>query len=92
MAYYLRGRGLSRLASYGGGIFLGFCGYWFSLFSAGHAGWFYWQYSGVFAFGLADRAVRKGKMKNWVLLGASVAWASFYQPDLWLLFTLFTAA
>lgn len=92
MAYYLRGRGLSRLASYGGGIFLGFCGYWFSLFSAGHAGWFYWQYSGVFAFGLADRAVRKGKIKNWVLLGASVAWASFYQPDLWLLFTLFTAA
>ena len=47
---------------------------------------------GVFAFGLADRAVRKDKLKNWVLLGACVAWASFYQPDLWLLFTIFTAA
>ena len=92
LAYYLRGRSLSRIASYGAGLFLGFCGYWFTLFSAGHAGWFRWMLFGVFAFALADRAVRKGKMKNWVLLGACVAWASFYQPDLWLFFTVFTAA
>lgn len=91
LAYYLRGRGVSRLPSYGAGLFLGFCGYWLSLFSAGHAGWFRWMLFGVFAFGLADRAVRKGKMKNWILLGATVAWASFYQPDLWLLFTIFTS-
>lgn len=91
-AYYLRGRGVSRLSSYGAGLFLGFCGYWLTLFSAGHAGWFRWMLFGVFAFGLADRAVRKDKLKNWVLLGACVAWASFYQPDLWLLFTIFTAA
>lgn len=92
LAYYLRGRGLSRLSGYGAGLLLGFCGYWLSLFSAGHAGWFRWMTFGVFAFGLADRAVRKNKLKNWVLLGACVAWASFYQPDLWLLFTVFTAA
>ena len=92
LAYYCRGRGLSRLASYGAGLLLAFCGYWFSLFSAGHLGWFQWMTYGVFAFGLADRAVRKGKAKNWVLLGACVAWASFYQPDLWLIFTVFTAA
>ncbi len=91
LAYYLRGRGLSRLSSYGAGLLLGFCGYWLTLFSAGHAGWFRWMIFGVFAFGLADRAVRKNKLKNWVLLGACVAWASFYQPDLWLLFTVFTA-
>ena len=92
LAYYLRGRGLSRLSCYGAALFLGFCGYWLTLFSAGHAGWFRWMTFGVFAFGLADRAVRKSKLKNWVLLGACVAWASFYQPDLWLLFTLFTGA
>lgn len=92
MAYYCRGRGLSRLAAYGAGLLLAFCGYWFSLFSAGHLGWFQWMTYGVFAFGLADRAVRKGKLKNWILLGACTAWASFRQPDLWLLFTLFTAA
>ena len=90
LAYYLRGRGLSRPASYGAGLLLGFCGYWLTLFSAGHAGWFRWMLYGVFAFGLADRAVRKGKLKNWLLLGACIAWASFYQPDLWFLFTAFT--
>jgi hypothetical protein len=92
LVYYLRGRGLKRLPSYGAALFLGFCGYWLSLFSAGHAGWFRWMIFGVFAFGLADRAVRKNKLKNWLLLGATVAWASFYQPDLWLLFTVFTSA
>jgi len=90
LAYFLRGRGLSRLASYGAGLLLAFCGYWASLFSAGHGGWFEWMTFGVFAFGLADRAVRKGKVRHWLLLGACVAWGSFYQPDLWLLFTVFT--
>jgi len=90
VAYYCRGRGLSHLAAYGAGLLLAFSGYWFSLFSAGHLGWFRWMTYGVFAFGLADRAVRKNKLKNWLLLGACVAWASFYQPDLWLLFTIFT--
>jgi hypothetical protein len=91
LVYYLKGRGLSRTSCYGAGLLLGFCGYWLTLFSAGHAGWFRWMLFGVFAFGLADRAIRKNKLKNWMLLGACVAWASFYQPDLWLLFTLFTA-
>ena len=92
MAYYCRGRGLSRLASYGAGLLLAFSGYWCSLFSAGHLGWFQWMTYGVFAFGLADRAVRKGKLRHWLCLGAVVAWASCYQTDLWLLFTLLTGA
>lgn len=91
MAYYCRGRGLGQFSAYGAGLLLAFCGYWFSLFSAGHMGWFHWMTYGVFAFGLADRAVRKNKIKNWILLGACVAWASFRQPDLWLMFTVFTA-
>ena len=92
MAYYCRGRGLSRLAAYGAGLLLAFCGYWCTLFSAGHLGWFQWMTYGVFAFGLADRAVRKGKLRHWLLLGACVAWGSCYQADLWLLFTLLTGA
>ena len=92
MAYYCRGRGLSRLAAYGAGLLLAFSGYWCSLFSAGHLGWFQWMTYGVFAFGLADRAVRKGKLRHWLCLGAVVAWASCYQTDLWLLFTLLTGA
>ena len=91
MAYFCRGRGLGELASYGAGLLLGFCGYWMTLYSAGHFGWFQWMSYGVFAFGLADRAVRKNKLKNWLLLGAVVSWAGFNQQDLWLFFTLFTA-
>ena len=92
VAYYCRGRGLSRLAAYGAGLSLAFSGYWCTLFSAGHLGWFLWMSCGVFAFGLADRAVRKGKLRHWLLLGACEAWASCYQADLWFLFAVFTSA
>ena len=90
--YYCRGRGLSRPASYGAALLLAFSGYWLTLYSAGHLGWFRWMTYGVFAFGLADRAVRAGKLRHWILLGAVVSWAGFNQQDLWLLFTVFTAA
>ena len=99
MAYFLKGKGLSEIASYGAGLFLAFSGYWFTLFSAGHLGWFRWMTYGVFAFGLIDRALPlcnsscftiRSSLKHFVLFGACVAWGSFYQPDLWLLFTVFT--
>ncbi|MBQ0033395.1 MAG: hypothetical protein KBT68_11440 [bacterium] len=92
VAYYCRGRGLSRLAAYGAGLLPAFSGYWCTLFSAGHLGWFLWMSCGVFAFGLADRAVRRGNLRHWLLLGACEAWASGYQTDLWLLFAVFTGA
>ena len=92
LAYFLRGRGLSPLASYGAGLLLGFCGYWCTLFSAGHAGWFKWMCYGVFAFGFADRAVRGNRLLHWILLGVFVAWAGYQQQDLWLLFSIFTTA
>ena len=92
LAYFLRGRGLPRIAAYGAGLFLAFSGYWFTLFSAGHLGWFQWMTYGVFAFGLIDRALGKGKARHWLLLGACLAWGSMRQPDLWLLFSAFSAA
>ncbi len=92
VAFYLRGKKLSCIASYGGALFYGFCGYSFSLYSAGHLGWFIFLMYGPFAFGLVDRAVRKNKIANWILLGGVLAWGSLQQPDLWLLFTVFTFA
>jgi hypothetical protein len=92
VAYYLKGKGLSPAAYYGGGLFYGLAGYSFSLFSAGHLGWFIWLTYGPFAFGLTDRVVRKGKVLNWIFLGAILAWGSARQPDMWLLFTVFTFA
>lgn len=92
LAWFLRGRGLSEFSSYGAGLFLAFSGYWLTLFSAGHAGWFVWMSYGVFAFGLVDRALERGGLRYWLFLALVLAWGSFYQPDLWLLFTVFTAA
>ena len=92
MAYFLRGRGLCRLAAYGAGLLLAFCGYWFTLYSAGHGGWFVWMSYGVFAFGLVDRAVEGGRVRHWLMLGVAMAWGSYHQPDLWLLFSAFTGA
>ena len=92
MVYFLRGRGLPRVAAYGAGLLLAFSGYWFTLFSAGHLGWFQWMTYGIFAFGLIDRALEKGKPRHWLLLGACLAWGSMHQPDLWLLFSVFSAA
>lgn len=91
LSYFLIGRGLSRFAAYSAGLFLAFCGYWCTLFSAGHLGWFQWMTYGVFAFGLIDRMLEKGKFRHSVMLGAVVAWGSFYQADLWLIFTFFTS-
>ena len=91
LAYFLLGRGLPRVAAYGAGLLLAFSGYWFTLFSAGHLGWFQWMTYGVFVFGLVDRALGKGKPRHWLLLGACLAWGSMHQPDLWLLFSVFSA-
>lgn len=92
VAFYLRGRRLSPVACYGGGAAFGLMGYCFTLFSAGHLGWFVWLSYGPFAFGLVDRCVRKGKWRNWALLGAVFAWSSARQPDLWLMFAVLAFA
>ena len=90
LMFYLRGRKLSHFAAAAGGAAYGLMGYTFTLFSAGHLGWFIWMMYGPFAFGLVDRAVRKGKWRNWALLGAVLAWAAARQSDMWLLFTVLT--
>ena len=90
--YYCRGRGLGLFASYSAGLLLAFCGYWFTLFSAGHMGWFRWMTYGVFAFGLCDRAVRLDNLRHWLLLAAVLAWSCRWQQDMWLIFALFSFA
>ena len=45
----------------------------------------------MFVFGFIDRAIEKGKLSHWLLLGACLAWGSMRQPDLWLLFSAFSA-
>ncbi len=88
-AMFLKGRGLASPAAYAGGLLLAWCGYWCTLFSAGHYGWFQWMAYGTFAFAFVDRALERGRAADWLMLGALLAWGSMRQPDLWLLFTVF---
>ena len=92
VVYFLRGRGLGRLAAYGAGIFLAFSGYWMTLYSAGHGGFYIWMSYGLWSFGLIDRAVRFGSVRHWLLLGLTEAWGSCWQQDIWLTFVLLTGA
>ena len=89
VVYYLKGRKLPPLSCYGAGGAYGFMGYNFTLYSAGHLGWFELLTCAPFCFGLVDRCVRKGKFANWILLGGLLAWGGVHQPDIWLLFVLF---
>ena len=91
MAWFLHGRGLSPISSYGAGLLFAFSGYGLTLYSAGHGNWFVWMSYGVFAFGLLDRAIKGLGFRYWALLGLAEAWASFYAPDVWLLFAVFLA-
>ena len=90
--YFLRGRGVSDFAAYSAALLLVFSGYWITLYSAGHAGWFIWMSYGLWAFGLIDRALTTGKYRYWALLGLDLAWAGYHQQDIWLLFTVFAFA
>ncbi|MEI8173430.1 MAG: hypothetical protein WCH07_08110 [Deltaproteobacteria bacterium] len=85
LAYYLRTQQLSRLAAYGAGLFFGFIGYMFTLFSAGHGTTFLtWCYV-VLPFALVNRCFETRRLYYFALLGATVTWA-MPQADVWMLF------
>jgi len=89
--YYLRGRGVSPLAAWCGALALGFSGYTFTLFCAGHRGYFHMFSCAVWAFGLIDRGFSKKKLIYFALTGLVFAWGIPYQPDVFI-FVAATAA
>jgi len=90
--YYLRTQNVSRLAAFGGGLFFAFSGYSFTLFCAGHGGYFMNISCGLFAFGLINRCFQTKRFFYYVMLGATLIWAEYHQPDTWLLFVFLIAA
>jgi len=83
--YYLRGRKVHPLAAWCGGLALGFSGYTFTLFCAGHRGYFHMISSVVWAFGLLDRGFRTKKLFYFGMLGLIFAWGITYQPDVFIM-------
>jgi hypothetical protein len=79
--YYLRGCRLHPLAAWFGGLALGLSGYTFTLFSAGHRGYFHMFSCTVWAFGLLIRGFETRKLFYFAMLGLIFAWGATYQPD-----------
>ncbi len=89
--YYFRTLRIERLAAYGSGLLLAFSGYIFTLFCAGHMGFFFLMGIFFWSFGLLNRCIEQGKLRHFAMLGAVVMWAQPGQPDVWLLFALILA-
>lgn len=83
--YYLSGRGVSAMAAWCGGLALGLSGYTFTLFCAGHSGYFHMISSAIWAFGLLDRGFKTKHSFYFAMLGMVFAWGIVYQPDVFLL-------
>jgi len=90
--YYLRAQRLHPLSAWFGGLALGFCGYTFTLFSAGHRGYFHMFSCAVWAFGLIARGFATRRLILFALLGLVFAWGVPYQPDVLLLVGALAAA
>lgn len=90
--YYLRGRGASYASAWLGGLALGFSGYSFTLFSAGHRGYFHMMGCTVFAFGLLTRCFNGRQWFHFAMLGACLAWGLLYQPDVFVMIVMLAGA
>jgi hypothetical protein len=90
--YYLMGRRVHPLAAWTGGLALGMSGYTFTLFCAGHRGYFYMFSCAVWAFGLLIRCFETRKLFYFAMLGLVLAWGVPYQPDVLVLVGAVAAA
>lgn len=89
--YYLRTQHLDRLPAFGAGLLLSFSGYIFTLFCAGHMGFFVMMGFFFWSFGLLNKAIETKKWRYFFLLPACVMWAQAGQPDVWVLFVVIWA-
>ena len=90
--YYLTGRRVHPLAAWTGGLALGLCGYTFTLFCAGHRGYFHMISCAVWAFGLLIRCFETRRLFYFVMLGLVFAWGVPCQPDVLVLVGALAAA
>ena len=89
--YYLTCRRALPLAAWCGGLALGLSGYTFTLFCAGHRGYFHMFSCAVWSFGLLIRCFETRKLFYFAMLGLVIAWGVPYQPDV-LVFVMAVAA
>lgn len=81
LAAYLRALGFPVLPCCAGGLALAFAGYNFTLFNAGHRGYFVMMPYAVFLFALIERAARRPRPVSFFLMGACAVCGLASQPD-----------
>lgn len=92
VTFYLHTQRISKPAAYGAGLFFAFSGYSFTLFNAGHAGYFELIATGLFSFGLLARCFQRSRWVDFALLGATMIWSEIHQPDVWAIFIFLLVA
>lgn len=83
--FYLRTLRVEPLAAWFGAVALGFSGYTFTLFSAGHRGYFHAFPCAVWALGFIARGFATRRLIWFAWLGVVYAWGVPHQPDVLLL-------
>lgn len=91
MGTYLRTIGLPLMACFGGGLAMAFSGYHFTLFNAGHRGYFIMMPYAIFLFALAERAIRTPRWFYFALMPVCIISGLSQQPDVLLMILLFLA-
>lgn len=86
LAAYLRVLGLPVFACCGGGLMLAFCGYNFTLFNAGHRGYFLMMPYAILMFACIERFLRRCDWFSPVVLAGSAVCALTGQPDVFVFF------
>ena len=81
MGVYLRVVGLPILACCAGGLAMAFSGYHFTLFNAGHRGYFIMMPYAVFMFALVERCLRNPRWFHFALIPFCVIVGLSTQPD-----------
>ena len=84
--YYLRTQKIGVLPAFGAGLLLSVSGYIFTLFCAGHMGFFVMMGLFFWSFGLLNKGIETGKWRYFLILPAVAMWAQSGQPDVWMLF------
>ena len=92
MGVYLRVLGLPAGVCMAGGLAMAFSGYHFTLFNAGHRGYFIMMPYALFMFALAERALTRPRWFHFALIAVCAVAGLANQPDVFLLLVMLLAA
>lgn len=89
---YLRVLGFPAGVCMAGGLAMAFSGYHFTLFNAGHRGYFIMMPYALFLFALVERVLTRPRWFHFALIAACAVAGLANQPDVFLLFMMLLAA